>query len=584
LATSEAAEKAGLLFQIVKGLGAKAGLERSFKVVKGRVFDNRFLLGVSKKHVGPGGDDRLIEACGLMGMPETLLDLFRRRVPSANYVHFGFEQNDSRFIYKVYLEFIDGVGKKMVPGENYPKPALLHLGLKWDVSNPAGYTLTRYTWHPWLSSEGILQRTSCIPEPNRSAGAGEAAAQLVSLALGRIPDRDILYLEVTEEDNPRLSFDINVYRANLQVAEVYPLLSMLGRRHLIPFEVFHSLYDSIKTKRFGHLAAGIDREGNSFFTVYYGVEAVHDEAFPESMGGNEGAVGPGSHRPPLRKRRFVRVEETDDKARRLFRLVKDLNPGAAFERSFKFLDRLLLTDRFLLGFKRSPTAMGQDDAILDICRHIDMPEEYRERFQSQIHDANMVLFGFESNERSRVYKAYLEFNGRLAEVVKEDPRPESVVIYTGFKWDALNPLRKVVSIYRAFPLFRAKDMSARILSELYGGSKNEAYRLLDDILDLAGSRTQPGGLLYFEVREEGNHRSSFDINLYRADLQMAEIYSFLLGMARHYSIDPDRFEELYEAVKTQKFGHLSGGTDREGKDFLTVYFSEKGSSRRQFGS
>jgi len=33
-------------------------------------------------------------------------------------------------------------------------------------------------------------------------------------------------------------------------------------------------------------------------------------------------------------------------------------------------------------------------------------------------------------------------------------------------------------------------------------------------------------------------------------------------------------------VKDQKFGHLSGGTDREGRDFLTVYFSVKGSSRR----
>ena len=97
---------------------------------------------------------------------------------------------------------------------------------------------------------------------------------------------------------------------------------------------------------------------------------------------------------------------------------------------------------------------------------------------------------------------------------------------------------------------------------------------------LAGSRTRPGEILYFEASEEGNPRNSFDINMYWANLQMAEIYPMLLNIARHYFIDLEQFEELYEGVKTQKFGHLSGGTDREGRDFLTVYFSEKGSSRR----
>ena len=61
---------------------------------------------------------------------------------------------------------------------------------------------------------------------------------------------------------------------------------------------------------------------------------------------------------------------------------------------------------------------------------------------------------------------------------------------------------------------------------------------------------------------------------------MAEIYPLLVRMARHYSIDLDGFDERYEGVKDQKFGHLSGGTDREGRDFLTVYFSQKGSSRQ----
>jgi len=573
-------ERAGLLFQLMKNLNAEVGLERSFKIANADLLQNRFLLGVSKEAVGQRADDRLTETCSLMGMPKTLLDIFKYYLPQGNYIHFGFEQNEKTTVYKVYLEFWETIEKEIRKSKHRPGPALLHLGLKWDVSDPARQALTRYTWYPWLSSQEILERVSHTLESGRGEAARQAAEQLVSLALARIPDRDILYLEVTEEGNPRRSFDINVYRANLQLVEVYPLLSMLCRRHSIPFDTFHSLYDRIKTKRLGHLAAGVDREGNSFFTVYYGVEGTFGDSSGEALLSDEGAVVSAKYSLPARRRRIIRVEETDDKASHLFRLVKDLGLGAAFERSFKFLDRILLTDRFLLGFKRPASATGRDDAIMNVCRQIDMPEDYREMFRAELHEANIVLFGFEKNEKNRVYKAYLEFNERLRQAVEQDSMPESVVLHTGFKWDVSDHSKKVVTQYRAFHVLRAEDMAARLLRGFYGNTGGNPYPIVDDMLDLAGTRTQPGELLYLEVSEGNNLRRSFDINMYLADLQMAEVYPLLVDMARLYSISLEQFEELYEAVKIYKFGHLAGGTDREGKSFLTVYFSEKGSSRR----
>ncbi len=578
--TERTHEKAGLLFQLVKGLNVEIGFERSFKIANAALLHNRYLLGVSKKAVGQRADDRLIEMCNMMGTPKTLLDIFKQYLPQANYVHFGFEQNEKTTVYKVYLEFFETIKEEIEKGKHRPGPALLHLGLKWDVSNPARQSLTRYTWYPWLSPHEILQRVSDILEPERGAAAREAAEQLVSVALARIPARDILYLEVTEEGNPRRSFDINVYRANLQVAEVYPMLSMLCRRHSIPFDTFHSLYDGIKTKRFGHLAAGVDRDRNSFFTVYYGVEETFGERSRGALLGDAGAAVPSKYSIPARRRRIMRVEETDDKAGHLFRLVKNLRLRGGFEHSFKFLNRIFLTDRFLFGVKRPKEGTGQDDVILNICQEIDMPQDYREMFQSELNEADFVLFGFEKNEKNRMYKAYLEFSGRLAQAVRQEPRPENVVIYTGFKWDVSDNSRKVVAKYAAYPLFQAQDIAIRIANSFYGGVKNDPYPIVDDILDLAGSRTRPGELLYFEASEEGNPRSSFDINVYWANLQMAEIYPLLVNTARHYFIELEQFEELYEAVKNQKFGHISGGTDREGRDFLTVYFSKKGSSRR----
>jgi hypothetical protein len=333
-------------------------------------------------------------------------------------------------------------------------------------------------------------------------------------------------------------------------------------------------------KRFGHLAAGVDREGKSFFTVYYGVEEKFGES---SMGGtllsDKSATVPSKYSLPARKRSITRVEETDDKARHLFHLVGDLRLRGGYEHSFKFLNGMLLCERFLFGVKRPPGSAREDDSIMNICHQINMPKEFREMFRSELHKANFALFGFEKGEGDRVYKAYLEFTGRLSEAVKQDPRPENVLIYSGFKWDISDNSRKVMTEYYAYPLFFAKEMALRVLRSIYGGLRDDPYPILDDILDLAGSRTQPGEILYCEAMEAGNLRKSFDINMYLADLRMAEIYPLFLKMARHYSIDLDSFDELYEGVKDQKFGHLSGGIDREGRDFLTVYFSQKGSSR-----
>ncbi|HYL79599.1 MAG TPA: hypothetical protein VEU07_02235, partial [Candidatus Acidoferrum sp.] len=70
-----------------------------------------------------------------------------------------------------------------------------------------------------------------------------------------------------------------------------------------------------------------------------------------------------------------------------------------------------------------------------------------------------------------------------------------------------------------------------------------------------------------------------DINMYRANLRMEELYAHLLDVGRQYSVPSTRLHEVYEPVKAQIFGHLTGGSDSQGRDFLTIYFGEKGSSR-----
>jgi hypothetical protein len=109
---------------------------------------------------------------------------------------------------------------------------------------------------------------------------------------------------------------------------------------------------------------------------------------------------------------------------------------------------------------------------------------------------------------------------------------------------------------------------------LYNEKDNSPYEIVKGILDLAASKVGNDKFLFLGVGEENNPRNSFDINIYRANLQMKDIYPFLLEMCRFYSVSENRFKKLFEPIEKQIFGHIAGGIDRKGKDFLTIYFGE----------
>jgi hypothetical protein len=120
----------------------------------------------------------------------------------------------------------------------------------------------------------MLERLRMTIDPNRHQGLFDVARGIVEGASEKIPHGDIQYLEVTEEGNPRRSFDINLYKAGHRVEDVYPFLMKAAQHYAIPSDRFNSLYERIKTERFGHVAGGVDREDRDFMTVYYGVKHI----------------------------------------------------------------------------------------------------------------------------------------------------------------------------------------------------------------------------------------------------------------------------------------------------------------------
>jgi tryptophan halogenase len=100
----------------------------------------------------------------------------------------------------------------------------------------------------------------------------EAALALLDLAAARVDAARLQFLEVEEDGNARLSFDLNVYDAGLAVRDFQAPLARLREHFGVRPGQFQALYDQIRNRPLGHLAGGVHRDGEAFATVYYGVE------------------------------------------------------------------------------------------------------------------------------------------------------------------------------------------------------------------------------------------------------------------------------------------------------------------------
>lgn len=560
------AESPDALIQLVKSLGVGCKVERSVKIIPGKILSNRLLLGISKKNIPEDANAQILDLCGRMGIPENFRRDLGTHIAGANFIHFGYEEEEGICLNKVYLEFLDKVRAEIGNDQGNGIPRLLYKAFKWDVSGRGTQAVTDYTLHPWLPASEMISRAASTLNAASDRDAMDILDGIVGLAAERISPHDLLYLEVTEEGNSRKSFDLNMYRRGLQVAELYPLLGKIARRLGISYKDFHNAYERIKFRKLGHVAGGKDRYGREFFTLYYGVENLRTLTIrPESAELPRTAAG--REIPPSEGEAFLVGQ------------VKTLGAPFRMERSFKVSDRMLLGDRLLLVFRRKGSA-DQDEGIMDICRRLNMPQDFCEAFRQSLPRANFVLMGHEGNPANPLYKAYLEFGDRLADAVPGNQgKTDPYHIFTGFKWSVQDSTRKTMTSYTCFPFLPVDSMLERLAYRFYPPAMRPPGRIVEQILAVAASRTQAGAMLYIEASEKDNPRSSFDVNVYRANLNMMEVYPFLLAVMHHFSAPLDVFHSIYDGTKNAVLGNLAGGTDREGKDFLTFYFSEKGNPR-----
>lgn len=259
-----------LLLQ-AQALGLPYGQEISFKLLPGRLLQDRLLLGWQVRDFTALRFITWLEETH--HLPAAAAAALRERAPQANTVGLSVEADEDRVLFKAYLEFWEPIRARMRAGTLGPEPVLLHYGIKWQAPEPA-YAQAEYHVQPLLTAYDIVKRIQALHPPGRHSLALGTANALVQRGSTRTPGAPMLYLEAREAGNARLSCDINLYKTGLRLEDAAGLLRELGQSLDAPAAPLDALLHTHAALPLGHVAAGTDRAGQDFLSIYLGVREL----------------------------------------------------------------------------------------------------------------------------------------------------------------------------------------------------------------------------------------------------------------------------------------------------------------------
>lgn len=248
--------------QIVEALPGSYVHERSVKLAPGRFSPDRFLVTCYPDALGPNPRARFREIATELRCPPEAIERLVHGWHLAESVHLGCDGIDPP-LFKLYVEYpLDGKGRNDLP------PDAGFFAVKWQPGGSYAYSLYRDMPQP----KTVPQARAALLN-NLGDAVGEASVRFADKVLSGIlmPNARIAVMRVEDENSPRLSFDVNLYKTQTLVSRHRSAINELCADFGIPGAARHIFLDGSGTM-LGHVAIGRDAKGTEFVTLYYGVE------------------------------------------------------------------------------------------------------------------------------------------------------------------------------------------------------------------------------------------------------------------------------------------------------------------------
>lgn len=279
---------ANKLKAFAESLNIPFGFERSVKLQDRELFCNRFLITFPLTSLGSHPVQPLTELGASLGMPKVLQQHISNYLMRANIIHLGYEgncesphrQQTTQQTCKLYFEYANGIGETSTSTKSPAHPILVHRALKWDADNPNRQAITDYHWQPGYTIKQLQEALLRVYGKPMAQASYRIVDNFIRLVLQRINSDELQLLEVTEQGNPRLSFDLNVYDAQMRLGDIPEQLNEMKQNFKIDDALWQQQILANADKALGHLSGGLDRHGREFLTLYFGVEEMQGAINP----------------------------------------------------------------------------------------------------------------------------------------------------------------------------------------------------------------------------------------------------------------------------------------------------------------
>jgi tryptophan halogenase len=262
-------------------------------------------------------------------------------------------------------------------------------------------------------------------------------------------------------------------------------------------------------------------------------------------------------------------------ARRLLQTgVAELGVPYGRERSCKLAAGKVLGDRFLLSVHRDGLGAEPLKQILALLGPVGVPDGLAKALEQEFAGADVVHFGYEAADDTEICKVYFEHVENMRRTVKAPQRSgQPVLVHRAWKWRLPATKGFTLTDYTWRPNAPGEGISERI-AELCDppGAGHVGARAVRTIRALTGDKVRFDDLMLLEVREEGTVRHSFDLNLYPADLTVRGIVQVIEQLRDELELSPEQLSSVFDPVADMTVGHISGGSGRDTKPFVTIYF------------